>query len=67
MPLDERKLLNEIEKAGCSVQKTKKGHFLVLDPQGNPIEGYAVQHPGKREVLHDYVRKVRKALSGMHR
>lgn len=62
MPLDERKLLREIRDAGCSVKETAKGHFLVLDPSGNPIAGYAVRHPGKREVFDVYVVKVRRAL-----
>lgn len=63
MPVDERKLLKEIKDAGCSVEQTKKGHFLVLDSGGNPIESYAVRHPGKREVLDAYVKNIRKALS----
>lgn len=61
MPIDEKQLLWEIKKAGCSVLRTRKGHFLVLDSHGNPIEGYAVRH-GKAEVLNIYVQKVRKAL-----
>ncbi len=63
MPTDLRKLLQEIRQAGCSTHLTEKGHYLVLDANGNPIEGFAVKHPGKPEVLDSYVSKVRKALS----
>lgn len=61
MPLKKRDLEREIKAAGCSIEMTKKGHFIVLDPDGNPIEGYAVRHPGNY-VLDKYVSKVRKAL-----
>ena len=63
MPVDERKLLQEIHEAGCSVKETGRHHYLVYDPEGNPIGGYAVRHPGKREIFDHYASKVRKALS----
>jgi hypothetical protein len=61
MPVDARKFFREIRKAGCSTQRTNKGHFIVLDPSGNPIEYFAVHHPGNY-VLDCYVSPVRKAL-----
>jgi hypothetical protein len=51
----------EIERAGCSIRRTSKGHFLVIDRNGNRIEGYDVRHPGN-EVSDVYVKKVRKAI-----
>lgn len=63
MPLDESDLIEEIKNAGCAIKRTKKGHFLIIDPKGNVIESYAVSHPGKREVKDSYVRLVRKALA----
>jgi hypothetical protein len=61
MPVDARKLLKEIRAAGCSVQRTKKGHLLVLDSSGNPIESFAIRHPGNY-VLDCYAYPIRKIL-----
>jgi hypothetical protein len=61
MPLSRREFENEIRGAGCSIRRTSKGHFLVIDPNGNRIEGYAVRHPGK-EIMDGYVKRVRKAI-----
>jgi hypothetical protein len=56
-----RDLVNEIRAAGCMIERTKKGHYLVLDPAGNPISGFATLHPGN-EVIPKYVSKVRNAI-----
>jgi hypothetical protein len=63
MPTELRKLVKEIERQGCSVKLTSKGHYLVLDPSGNTIEGFAASHGKKREVGDVYIKLIRKALS----
>ena len=61
MPLSKKRLESEIKIAGCSLKRTSKGHFLVIDPDGQPIAGYAVRHPGN-EVSDVYIKKIRKTL-----
>lgn len=66
MPLSARKLRIEIKASNCTVEPTAGGHYLVLDPDGNPICGFAINHKrgGKRgEVLDVYVKAVRNALA----
>ena len=61
MPVNRRKFEKEIRGAGYLIRRTSKGHFLVVDPSGDTIAGYAVRHPGN-EVADVYVKQVRKAI-----
>ena len=56
-------MLNEIKRAGCTVKKTKKGHYLICDSNGKTISGFAVGHGSNKGMVNaSYVAKVRKAL-----
>lgn len=62
--LTEKEMLREIKSAGCSVKRTAKGHYLVLDSLGNVIESFAVGHGANKGMVNaPYVSKVRKALA----
>ncbi len=53
----------ELKAAGFSVERTKKGHFNVINAKGNVIVNYSVGHgSNKNEVLDCYLRQVRKAV-----
>lgn len=61
--LKAKRLMQEIKAAGCSyASRSVSTHFIVYDPEGNPISSFAVMHPGN-EVLSTYVSQVRKALA----
>jgi hypothetical protein len=65
LPLEERKLLKEINARGCFVQPTGKNHYKLIDPRGNLLTTFAVSHKrgSKREVKDVYVRLVRASLA----
>ncbi len=65
MPKKLREIQDLIKRAGCTIQTTKKGHFLVLNKKGVQIASFAATHGKKTkrdEVLDVYVKKIKKAL-----
>ena len=61
-------MLEEIKEAGCHIEMTTKGHYLVLDKSDNPIEGFSVGHGSNKNMVNSpYVTKVRKALKRLEK
>ena len=63
--MSKRKLLALIKDQGFTVRRTRKGHFVVVDPKtGLDTDGrFAVGHgSNKQMVLSCYVKNVLKAI-----
>jgi len=63
MPITDRAFIKELLAAGYSIERTKKGHYNVIDKNGIVIANFAVGHGrNKGQVLDVYLSKVRKAI-----
>lgn len=64
MPLDFRDFQSEIENQGYSLERTGKGHYWVITPNGGKLITFAVSHKknSRGEVFDSYVSKVRRAI-----
>lgn len=68
MPLEFRTFRHEIESAGFTLLRTKKGHYWVVAADGSKLVLFAVSHKrnSRGEVFDSYLSLVRKTIAAFN-